>query len=86
MASKGVYMNLSDSQMIAKTFSVWYYKWIKDPSFNPEDPTSEQEDDYDLILKQIREGTFTEEKSPSIDTKFHMKENDSNGRNRDNAI
>jgi hypothetical protein len=54
-------MNLNDNQMIAKTFSVWYYKWIKDPSFNPENPTSEQEDDYDLILKQIREGTFTEE-------------------------
>ena len=53
-------MNLNDNQMIAKSFSVWYYKWIEDTSFNPEDPTSEQEDDYDLILKQIREGTFTE--------------------------
>ena len=47
--------------MIAKTYSVWYYKWIEYPFFNPEDPTTEQEEDYDLILKQIREGTFTEE-------------------------
>jgi hypothetical protein len=54
-------MKLNDNQMIAKTFSVWYYKWIEYPFFNPEDPTPEQEEDYDLILKQIREGTFTEE-------------------------
>ena len=53
-------MNLNDNQMIAKTFSVWYCKWIKDPTFNAEDPTSEQEEDYDRIQKQIREATFTE--------------------------
>lgn len=53
-------MNIPTPQQISKTYSVWYYRWINDSTFNPDDPSEVHEKDYDLILEQIMNNTFKE--------------------------
>jgi hypothetical protein len=50
----------STPQQISKSYSVWYYRWINDSTFKPDDPYEVHEKDYDLILEQIMNSNFEE--------------------------
>jgi hypothetical protein len=46
-------MSNPTSEELSKAYSIWYYKYEKDPTFNPEDATDEQEADYEKILEEV---------------------------------
>ncbi len=46
-------MDSPTSQELSKTYSIWYYKYEQDPTFDAENPTDEQEEDYENILATV---------------------------------
>ena len=46
-------MDSPTSQELSKTYSIWYYKHEKDPTFDAENATDEQEEDYEKILAEV---------------------------------
>jgi len=46
-------MNSPTSQELSKAFSIWYYKHEKNPSFDADYATDEEEEDYKKILEEV---------------------------------
>jgi len=43
----------NSSGRVARVFGDWYYKHEKDPTFDAENATDEQEADYEKILEEV---------------------------------
>jgi hypothetical protein len=46
-------MSVPSSQELSKAFSIWYYEFKDDKSFNAEDPSEEHEVAYEKILAEV---------------------------------
>jgi hypothetical protein len=46
-------MTTPTSADLSNAFSIWYYKYDQDPTFDAENPTDEQEAEYEKILAEV---------------------------------
>jgi hypothetical protein len=46
-------VSIPTSEELSKAYSIWYYKHEKDPTFDAENATDEQEADYEKILEEV---------------------------------
>ncbi len=46
-------MDTPTSAELSKAYSIWFYKHEKDPTFDAENATDEQEEDYEKILTEL---------------------------------